>query len=610
MHSILHRLRSALSGRAPTRTAPSRRHAFHRPTCRPRLETLEDRTAPASLSYSTYLPGTVWATAVDSAGNVYATGAGWGSGCFVAKMNATGTALDWVTNLSNAAGKSIAVDASGDVYVGGNAASGFPTTPNALDPTMPSTSSPGFLAVLNPTGSSLLYSTYLPGTQFVGNGAGYSPGADIAIDHSGGATGSLDHVYLTGGAVAGFPTTAGAFQANFGGNRNAFFAVIDPNLSGSASLLYGTYLGGTLNAASVNSGNGGWDSGSGIAVDGSGNAYVVGRTASTNFPTTLGAFQTTYGGGLEDVFVAKFNPSLSGSSSLVYSTYLGGSGGDGYYTDYPGVINLLEPGPGIAVDSAGNAYVAGTTTSTNFPTTPGAFVTTYQNQVPSSVPQGDAFVTKLNPTGTGLVYSTYLGGSNNDGATSIAVDSSGNAYVTGWTRSTNFPTMNPIQAQKASGVDSAGSPNSDVFVTTLNSTGTGLLFSTYFGGPGGTLSKKGAFTGSNGDEYGYSIALDSAGNAYVAGSTSVQGESVSTSFPTTAGAYDTTPGGGLVFKIDPPAGGGTAAPTGSTGGGPAATAAADKLFAGYAGDNATLAALLLADQADGQGPTGHLHHRT
>ena len=142
-----------------------------------------------------------------------------------------------------------------------------------------------------------------------------------------------------------------------------------------------------------------------------------GHTHSTDFPTTTGAFQTTYGGGNGDAFVTKLNPT---GTALVYSTYLGGTGNDYGY--------------GIAVDTAGNAYVTGYTASTDFPTTPGAFQTTYGGG------NDDAFVTKLNPTGTALVYSTYLGGTDSDIGNGIAVDTAGNAYVTGYTASTDFPT--------------------------------------------------------------------------------------------------------------------------------------------------------------------------
>jgi beta-propeller repeat-containing protein len=170
--------------------------------------------------------------------------------------------------------------------------------------------------------------------------------------------------------------------------------VIDP------VLFYSTYLGGTVN-----------DQGSGIAVDSSGNAYVTGSTNSANFSTTTGAFQTALRGGA-DVFISKLNPT---GSALVYSTYLGGSLDDG--------------GLGIVVDSSGNAYVSGGTRSGDFPTTPGAFQTT----VPGPVGCIHGSVTKLNPTGSALVYSTYLGGNQEDSANGIAIDSSGNAYVVGST---------------------------------------------------------------------------------------------------------------------------------------------------------------------------------
>jgi hypothetical protein len=171
-------------------------------------------------------------------------------------------------------------------------------------------------------------------------------------------------------------------------------------------LIYSTYLGGS-----------GYDYGFGIAVDSAGNAYVAGSTNSANFPTTPGAFQTTCCG----AFVTKINPT---GSALVYSTYLGGSGEDS--------------GHSIVIDSAGNAYVTGTT-GPGFPVTSGAFQTAYGGN-------SDAFVTKLNSTGSALVYSTYLGGTGQDFSHGIAIDSVGNAYVTGWTSSTDFPAMNPLQA--------------------------------------------------------------------------------------------------------------------------------------------------------------------
>jgi hypothetical protein len=229
--------------------------------------------------------------------------------------------------------------------------------------------------------------------------------------------------------------------------------VIDPVLS------YGTYLGGS-----------GSDMAKGIAADCAGNVYVTGIATSTNFPT-LNALQSTFSGTM-DAFVSKFDP----KGNLVYSTYLGGSG--------------LQEGAAIAVDAAGSAYVTGDTTSTNFPVTPGA----YQAARAGS---RNAYVTKLTPAGNGLAYSTFLGGNKSDQALGIAVDGAGNATAAGTTSSTNFPTRQPFQATL--------NGSSAAFVTRLNATGSGLVYSTYLGG-NGTSSAAG-------------VALDAAGNTYVTGST-------------------------------------------------------------------------------------------
>jgi hypothetical protein len=253
--------------------------------------------------------------------------------------------------------------------------------------------------------------------------------------------------------------------------------VIDP-------LVYSTYIGGSSEEV-----------GHGIAVDGSGNAYVTGVTGSTNYPVTPGAFQRTNGGGA-DVFVTKLNAT---GTALVYSTYIGGSGNDEGYA--------------IAVDGSGNAYVTGVTDSPNYDVTPGAFQTTNGGN-------GDVFVTKLNATGTALVYSTYIGGSNNDEGTAIAVDGSGNAYVTGATLSTDYdvtPGAFQTTNQSVSGWQ-------DVFVTKLNATGTALVYSTYIGGYW--------------DDYGLGIAVDGSGNAYVTGLTT------SPDYDVTPGAFQTRKEGG------------------------------------------------------------------
>jgi len=267
--------------------------------------------------------------------------------------------------------------------------------------------------------------------------------------------------------------------------------VIDPVLS------YSTYLGGS-----------GLDGGNGIAVDAEGNAYVVGYTSSSNFPTTAGASQTSFGGGTGfDTFVTKLNPT---GSALVYSTYLGGSG-----TDF---------GRRIAVDAGGNAYVVGQTTSNNFPTTAGAFKTSFGGGY------SDAFLTKLNPSGSALVYSTYLGGSGEDDGSGISVDADGNAYMAGFTQSADFPaTAGAFQTTFGGGYG-------DAYVTKLDPTGSALVYSTYLGGSDSDAAGNPA------------LAVDASGNAYVTS------ETVSTDFPTTAGAFQATLGGFqnvFVTKLDP-----------------------------------------------------------
>jgi hypothetical protein len=505
MWPTLRTLWLSLFGKAPRRGSIHRR-AHER---RPFLAVLEDRTVPASLGYfSTSLfqnansyAASVYATAVDSAGDVYVTGqVGSGSlattpgaletsgnGSFVAKLNPAG-AVVYATYLGSGggAGTGIAVDAAGDAYVIGTD-SGVPTTPNASASSAMSSSlaSTDFVAELNPTGSGLLYGTCLPGTVNYVHTPTYA--SAIAVDGAG-------NIYVAGSAAAGFPTTAGAYQTAYATGNDAFFAKIDPALSGTASLLYSSYLGG----------GGSWAMG--IAVDSAGNAYLEGEGS---VPTTSGAFQTS-GGGL---FVAKFDPGLSGVASLVYSTYVGSGG---YVANEP-VIVTPEIAGGIAVDSAGNAYVTGATTSTTFPTTQGAYQTK-SNLSPGGgagiyIAACDVFVTKLNATGSALVYSTYLGGGTVDGngtssgGASIAVDANGDAFVTGWTNSTSFPTKNPVQATNgaAGGYDVSGD-GMDSFVTELNPAGSGLLFSTYLGS-----------STSNNDYDGYGIGLDSAGNVYVGG---------------------------------------------------------------------------------------------
>jgi hypothetical protein len=315
----------------------------------------------------------------------------------------------------------------------------------------------------------LLYSTYL-------GGSGVDAGGGIAVDGAGSA-------YVTGQTTsADVPTTVGAFDTTYnGGGSDAFVTKL--NAAGSAPLLYSTYLGGS-----------GDDVGRGIAVDGTGSAYVTGFTSSGNFPTTVGAFDATYNG-VTDAFVTKLN---AGGSAPLYSTYLGGS--------------AFDAGHGIALDGANSAYVTGFTHSGDFPTTPGGFDTTLDG--PS-----DAFVTKLNPAGSApLVYSTYLGGSSEDIGFAIAVDGTASAYVTGSTRSIDFPTT-------VGAFDTSHNGNADAFVTKLTTAGSALLYSTYLGG--------------SDFDSGRALAVDTFANAYVTG------ETQSTDFPTTPGAFDPTYNGGF-----------------------------------------------------------------
>ena len=309
----------------------------------------------------------------------------------MAKLNpsASGEAsLVYSTYLGDASqGGGIAVDSSGDAYVTGTTGStDFPTTPGAFQTVNNSAGtlvgSNAFVTVLNPTGSSLLYSTYLGGYQggvvfyalgglsgiaVDASGAAYVTGSTLAITNSSCAGGGVPFDCCSGpgtGTCIPFPTTAGAYQTvnRAPGGINVFMAKLDPSASGAASLLYSTYLGGSGGAGA-----------GGIAVDSAGNAYLTG-VAGADFPITSGAFQTVSNGdgGAVNSFVAKLNPSAAGAASLVYSTYLGGGG-----INYPGVETIGDKGAGIAVDSAGDAYVTGTTVSVSNASCGGKGVTSF-----------------------------------------------------------------------------------------------------------------------------------------------------------------------------------------------------------------------------------------
>ena len=467
------------------------------------------------LSYSTYLGGSGFdygsGIAVDSAGNAYVTGytnsvdfplvsparatpAGGSCGtspdayscfdAFVAKVNPTGSAIVYSTYFGGSGedyGSKIAIDSLGNAYVTGY------TNSTDLPVVNPAQSVQGggicgvspcfdaFVAKLNSTGTALVYSTYL-------GGSADDYGQGIAVDSAGNAlvTGST--------ASADFPTV-GAFESVHGGAAyDAFVTKLGP---AGSTLVYSTYLGGS-----------GEDYGSDIAVDAPGNAYITGYTNSTDFPTA-GPLQAVNGGGTcgappntipcFDAYVAKLNVD---GSSLVYSTYFGGSGGDYGY--------------GIAVDAFGSAYVTGLTTSTDFPVTAGAF------QLAGGGTSVDAYVVKLDPTGSSAVYSTYLGGTGAEAGLDIAVDPSGNAYVAGYAYGNSLPLASPLQATNGGYYDA--------FLSKLNAAGSALIFSSYLGG--------------SGNEKARGVAVDPSGNAYLTGDT------FSTDFPVTPGASQTYYGSG------------------------------------------------------------------
>jgi uncharacterized repeat protein (TIGR01451 family) len=429
-------------------------------------------------SNNIYISGTTGSTNFPTQGPAFPNNQGL-SDIFVTKINAAGSAIVYSTyvggsGLDRSAG--LAIDAGGNAYVVGrvgNTSIDFPTTAGALAPTYQGGDFDGVVFKLNAAGNALVYSSFVGGED-------NDSTEGIAVDSSGNA-------YVTGGTRStGFPVTSSGFQSFRAGDTDAYFSKL--NSSGSA-MLYSTLLGGIST-----------DRGSGVVVDSAGNAYVAGYASSPDFPTQ-NAFQG-FSGGSFDAFIAKIDPTASGAASLLFSTYLGGIGDDKAYgiaidgggnnvyvtgqtssNSFP-VLSPAQPafggsfdafitkisstgtkiyatylggtgddrGSGIAVNSAGEAYATGFTSSTNFPTV-----------TPLQISNGggfDAFVAKLNSAGSALLYSTYLGGSANESNTSavtstnpIVLDSSNNAYVTGFTSSANFPTVAPLQAAKAAGQD-------------------------------------------------------------------------------------------------------------------------------------------------------------
>jgi hypothetical protein len=455
------------------------------------------------LVYSAYLGGTGldkgWDIAVDTNGCVYLTGETASANfptnnalystssnkfsvqrdAFVAKLGPEGTNLVFSTYLGGSgddAGFGIALDGAGNVFLTGVTASpNFPVT-NAISTNLHGSAVLGiyqydaFVVKLDAAGSQLLYSTFIGGTQS-------DTGMGIAVDDAG-------RIYVAGTtSSADFPTN-GTTRAFAGGPHDAFVLKLATD---STNLIYSAYLGGT-----------GDDYGFGIAVDPVGNAVVVGLTTSADFPVTTNALQTNFAGSPYDVFVAKLSPD---GASQVFSTYLGGDGDD--------------EASRLVLDNLGNICLAGFTTSTNFPISTNALYSTNSGFA-------DAFIVKLDASGTNLIYSTYLGGSFNDEAWAIAVDTNRNLYVIGRTSSSDFPVVNPYQSFLR------GLQN--VFVARLNANGTALDYSTYLGG---LLS-----------DDGYRIAVDTAGNAYITGLTGSPDFPV---YPATNGVGSVFAGAGDVF---------------------------------------------------------------
>ncbi|PZR96591.1 MAG: hypothetical protein DLM69_10645, partial [Candidatus Chloroheliales bacterium] len=416
-----------------------------------------------------YLAGSTGSIDFPTAGNPFQPHNAGRSDVFISKLSPDGSQLVYSTYLggSNNEGElylnfpdnlNLAVDGQGQAYVTGATRShDFPTY-HAIQPAFGGGHTDAFVTKLAASGSTLIYSTYLGGSgdeEYDGQEAGTTYRAGIAADSQG-------NTYITGETSSPDFPTYHAIQPSFRGYTDAFVTKLNPD--GSA-FVYSTYLGGST-----------FNWGYAITADTQGNAYIAGKTNSPDFPIYHPFQQYHYG---TDAFITKLT---ADGSAFGYSTYLGGQDGE-------------DQGYGIAVDSAGSVYVTGETNAIDFPTR-----NPYQ---PSIAGSADAFLTKMTPDGSDLVYSTYLGGSGSDYGLGLAVGPTGDAYVVGMTLSADFPLRNPLQPYGG---------HMDGFVTRFNTSGTGLLYSTYLGG--------------SWDDVGQAVAVDSAGAAYVAGWTG------STDFPT------------------------------------------------------------------------------
>jgi hypothetical protein len=443
---------------------------------------------PTHLLFGTFLGGSAndlaWAMAVDGSGRAYVGGetvsndfpttpgafdpARNSTDNFIARLNPAGSALDYATFLGGsrdeAYGFGIAVDSSGRAYVAGRTDSiDFPTTAQAFDRTF-NGAIDAYVARLSATGSALEYSTYLGGTT---TDVAYS----IAVDPS-------QRAYVVGSTFSvNFPTTVGVVGGSYSGGTDGFAVRLS---STGSDLEYATFLGGTN-----------LDRCAAVAVDLMGRLHVAGFTASSDFPTTPGAFDTSYNGGYWDTFALRLN---STGSALDFSTFVGGDNEDTPYA--------------VAVDAADRTYVAGSTKSLDFPTSGAAVDPTHNGS-------DDAFVFRLNSTGSALEFSTFLGGSRSDGARSVATDASSRAYVTG-SADLGFPVT-------AGAFDTSYNNAGDVFVTRLSPDGSALEYSTYLGGAGYEIASSCVAHGTN--------------EVFVAGLTG------SVDFPTSLGAFDRTHNG-------------------------------------------------------------------
>jgi hypothetical protein len=379
---------------------------------------------------------------------------------------------------ANDFGIDIAVDRKGNAYVTGQTMSDdFPSMVGLDDR---GAAADAFVAKLDPTGTKLLYASYL-------GGSASEAGLSIAVDDAGRA-------YVSGGTGSpDFPTTPGAFDTTDHPNEDVWVAKLDAT---GSKLLYSTLLGGSAIAG---------DFGAALAIDRAGHAYVAGGSGSPDFPSTPGTYQPDHRGDVNslDAYVAKLKPDGSG---LVFATFVGG--------------RCRDAVTGIAVDDRQQIYLTGSTVSKDFPTTTGAFQASERGDE-------DAFVAKLNAKGSRLLYSTLLGGRNLDKAQGIALADDGQATVTGWTTSSDFPTTRGALGARHQGGE-------DAFVTRLSADGSRAQYSTYLGG--------------SANDRGRGVAVDPDGNAYVAGGTA------SPNFPTARSAAATTPGAlddAFVVKLSP-----------------------------------------------------------